>query len=49
MGLKKFKPITPGQRHKVLTDFVEITSSTPENLCCALEKPNLVAEIIVVE
>ena len=28
MGLKKFKPITPGQRHKVLTDFVEITSST---------------------
>ncbi len=30
MGLKKFKPITPGQRHKVLTDFVEITSSTPE-------------------
>ena len=30
MGLKKFKPITPGQRHKVSTDFVEITSSTPE-------------------
>ncbi len=30
MGLKKFKPTTPGQRHKILTDFAELTSSKPE-------------------
>jgi len=30
MGLKKFKPVTPGQRDKILSDFSEITKSTPE-------------------
>jgi len=30
MGLKKFKPTTPGQRHKVNSTFTEITASTPE-------------------
>jgi len=30
MGLKKFKPITPGSRFKVISDFKEITKSTPE-------------------
>ena len=30
MSLRKFKPITPGQRHKVATDFVELTASKPE-------------------
>jgi len=30
MGIKKFKPITPGQRFKTASDFVEITKSTPE-------------------
>lgn len=30
MGLRKFKPITPGQRHKVISDYSEITTSTPE-------------------
>lgn len=30
MGLKKFKPITPGQRHKVNSTFSEITTATPE-------------------
>jgi len=30
MALKKFKPVTPGQRDKVLTDFSEITSNNPE-------------------
>lgn len=30
MGLKKFKPITPGQRHKVGSNFSEITETTPE-------------------
>ncbi|MEI6817524.1 MAG: 50S ribosomal protein L2 [Bacteroidota bacterium] len=30
MGLKKFKPNTPGQRFKTISDFKEITKSTPE-------------------
>jgi len=30
MGVRKFNPITPGQRHKVLSDFDSITESKPE-------------------
>lgn len=30
MGLKKFKPTTPGQRHKINSDFAELTSGSPE-------------------
>lgn len=30
MGLKKFKPVTPGMRFRVLPDFSEITTDTPE-------------------
>jgi large subunit ribosomal protein L2 len=30
MGLKQFRPITPGQRGKVALDFSDITKSTPE-------------------
>ena len=30
MALRKFKPTTPGQRHKVAITFEEITTSTPE-------------------
>jgi large subunit ribosomal protein L2 len=30
MGLKKFKPVTPGQRDKTLSDFSEITKVAPE-------------------
>lgn len=30
MGLKKFKPVTPGTRFRILPDFSEITTSTPE-------------------
>ena len=30
MALKKFRPITPGQRHKVALTFDEITTSQPE-------------------
>jgi large subunit ribosomal protein L2 len=30
MALKKFNPVTPGTRHKVATDFAEITASKPE-------------------
>jgi large subunit ribosomal protein L2 len=30
MAVKKFKPVTPGQRRKVISSFEEITHSTPE-------------------
>jgi large subunit ribosomal protein L2 len=30
MGLRKFKPVTPGTRFRVGSDFTEITTSTPE-------------------
>lgn len=30
MGLKKFKPTTPGQRHKVNHDYSEVTKGAPE-------------------
>ncbi len=30
MALKKFRPITPGQRHKIALTFDDITSSKPE-------------------
>ncbi|MDR0415477.1 MAG: 50S ribosomal protein L2 [Prevotellaceae bacterium] len=30
MALRKFKPVTPGTRHKVIAAFDEITTSTPE-------------------
>ncbi|MDR2533679.1 MAG: 50S ribosomal protein L2 [Tannerellaceae bacterium] len=30
MGIRKFKPTTPGQRHKVIGAFDKITASTPE-------------------
>lgn len=30
MGVRKFNPITPGQRHKILSDFETVTASKPE-------------------
>ena len=30
MSLKKFKATSPGQRHKLISDYSEITSSIPE-------------------
>ncbi len=39
MGLRKIKPITPGQRFKIVNDFEEITKSTPEkSLLTTLKK-----------
>ena len=29
MGLRKLKPITPGQRHKIISTFEEITTDKP--------------------
>ena len=30
MTARKLKPVTPGQRHKVVSDFIAVTTSTPE-------------------
>jgi large subunit ribosomal protein L2 len=30
MGLRKFKPVTPGTRFRVGASFTEITATTPE-------------------
>lgn len=41
MGLRKFKPTTPGQRHKIANDFAELTkakSSSPEKSLLAGKK-----------
>ena len=38
MGLKKFKPITPGQRHKIISDYSEITTGTPEKSLVSKKK-----------
>jgi len=37
MTAKKMKPVTPGQRHKVVSDFNTVTTSTPEK---SLLRPN---------
>jgi large subunit ribosomal protein L2 len=38
MALRKFKPTTPGQRHKVAITFEEITTSIPEKSLLAKRK-----------
>ena len=30
MAVKKLKPVTPGQRHKIVSDYEELTASSPE-------------------
>ena len=30
MGIKSYKPKTPGQRFKTVSDFAQVTASTPE-------------------
>jgi large subunit ribosomal protein L2 len=30
MGIRKLNPVTPGTRHKVITDFDGITTRVPE-------------------
>ena len=39
MGVKKFRPVTPSQRFKVISDFSEVTKSQPEkSLLTSLKK-----------
>jgi large subunit ribosomal protein L2 len=38
MGIKKLKPNTPGQRHRIAPDFSDITASKPEKSLIATIK-----------
>lgn len=38
MAIRKLKPLTPGQRFKVLNDFVEVTAEKPEKSLTAPKK-----------
>lgn len=38
MSLRKLKPTTPGQRHKIISDYSEVTTSTPEKALIASKK-----------
>ena len=38
MGLKKLRPLTAGQRHKLVGDYSEITKSKPEKSLVASQK-----------
>ena len=38
MGLRKLKPTTPGQRHKIINDFSEVTAKGPEKSLLAAKK-----------
>ena len=40
MPLKAHKPTTPSRRHMVLSDFAEITKSTPERSLVTAKKSN---------
>ena len=34
MAVRKFKPVTPGQRNKVISTFEEITAKKPQKSLC---------------
>jgi len=38
MGVRKLKPMTPGQRHKIVNEYVTVTESTPEKSLLATKK-----------
>lgn len=47
MAVRKFKPTTPGQRHKIIGTFEEITASVPENLSFTVSASQAVATTLV--
>jgi len=38
MGVRKLKPMTPGQRHKIVNEYATVTTSTPEKSLLATKK-----------
>ena len=45
MAVRKFKPVTPGQRHKVALTFDTITKSKPEKSLLVKKSFNLLIRI----
>ena len=41
MAVRKFKPITPGTRHKIIAAYDEITTSTPEKSLLQAKKTQM--------
>jgi large subunit ribosomal protein L2 len=48
MAIKKYKPITPGMRHRIGNTYSEITTSTPEK-SLVTKRSSSVEEITKVE
>ena len=38
MGVRKIKPMTPGQRHKIVNEYATVTTSTPEKSLLATKR-----------
>ena len=38
MAVRKFKPVTPGQRNKVISTFEEITTNKPQKSLLSLSR-----------
>lgn len=38
MAVRKFKPVTPGTRHKIIGTFDEITTNVPEKSLVSVKK-----------
>ena len=38
MGVRKLKPMTPGQRHKIVNEYATVTTSTPEKSLLATKR-----------
>jgi len=45
MGIRKLKPTTPGQRHKIIGTFENITASEPEKSLVVGKKARAVVTI----
>ena len=43
MAVRKFKPTTPGQRHKIIGTFKEITARYQKSLLYLVRNPQVVA------
>ena len=38
MAVRKFKPVTPGTRHKIIGTFDEVTTNKPEKSLLSVKK-----------
>ena len=49
MALKKYKPTSPGRRFQSVSDFADITTSTPEKSLLAPTKSTAIASALSIE